>query len=192
MPRQLIKNPKATRECSLGWLATWWIETFVVQGPGDVEGEPIVHGDEFTGFIVDCYALDPETGRRLHDSAFFSRPKGCNKSGLAAEFVLFEAFGPCRFLGWAKGGETYEFLGHTYTYSKGEPMGRAVTNPFIRIMATEEDQTGNVFDNVYTNLTEGPLQQLAAYGMKAGKQKIELRRSPQPANASADPSTGSG
>lgn len=173
MPRQLIKSPDADRNRSLGWLATWWIETFVVQGPGDVEGEPIVHGDEFTGFIVDCYALDAE-GRRCHDSAFFSRPKGCNKSGLAAELVLFEAFGPCRFLGWAEGGETYEFLGHTYVYSKGEPMGRGVRNPFIRIMATEEDQTGNVYDNVYNNLTDGPLSELVAYGMKVGKAKIEL------------------
>lgn len=173
MPRQLIKAPGADRSRSLGWLATWWIETFVVQGPGDVEGEPIVHGDEFTGFIVDCYALD-EKGRRMHDTAFFSRPKGCNKSGLAAELVLFEGLGPCRFDGWAKGGETFEFLGHTYTYEAGEPMGRPVKYPFVRIMATEEGQTGNTFDMVYNNLEDGPLCELKAYGMRVNKTKIDL------------------
>ena len=173
MPRQLITHPEATRDRSLGWLAVWWIETFVVQGPGDVEGEPIRHGDEFTGFLVDCYALG-EDGRRLIDSAFFSRPKGCNKSGLAAELVLFEALGPCRFAGWAKGGEKYSFLGQTYTYAKGEPMGKPVKYPFVRIMATEDGQTGNVFDMVYNNLEDGPLSDFKAYGMRVNRAKIDL------------------
>lgn len=173
MPRQLITAPGASRSRSLGWLATWWIETFVVQGPGDVEGDPIVHGDEFTGFIVDSYALD-KNGRRLHDSAFFSRPKGCNKSGLAAELILFEALGPNRFAGWAKGGETFEFLGHVYEYEKGEPMGKPVKYPFVRIMATEDGQTGNTFDMVYNNLEDGPLAEMKAYGMRVNRAKIDL------------------
>lgn len=173
MPRQLITAPGADRSRSLGWLATWWIETLVIQGPGDVQGEPIVHGDEFTGFIVDAYALD-EKGRRMHDTAFFSRPKGCNKSGLAAELVLFEALGPSRFDGWAKGGETFEFLGHVYTYQKGEAMGRPVKYPYVRIMATEENQTGNTFDMVYQNLSDGPLSELKAYGMRVNRAKIDL------------------
>ena len=98
MPRDLVKSDLADRKRTLGWLAVWWIETFVVYGPGDVEGEAIVHTDEYTGFILDCYALKPN-GRRCHDSAFLSRPKGTNKSGLAGELVLFEALGPCRFDG---------------------------------------------------------------------------------------------
>ena len=173
MPRQLIKSPDASWDRTLGWLAAWWIETFVVQGPGDVEGDPVTHGDEFTGFILDCYALD-ENGRRCHDSAFFSRPKGANKSGIASELALFEALGPCRFLGWAKGGEKFEFLGHTYTYEKGEPMGRFQKYPFVRIMATEEEQTGNVYDTIYNNLKDGPLAELVAYGMVVGVTKIKL------------------
>lgn len=139
MPRTLIRPRGADRERSLGWLAVWWIESFVVHGPGDVEGQPIVHGDEYTGFIVDCYSLDDEGGR-LVDSSFISRPKGCNKSGLAAEIALFEALGPCRFDGWAKGGETFKYLGREYVYEPGEPMGRPVRYPMVRIMATEEDQ----------------------------------------------------
>ncbi|MEL0526035.1 hypothetical protein, partial [Neisseria gonorrhoeae] len=121
MPHKVVRPLGASRSRSLGWLALWWIETFVVHGPGAVQGEPIRHGDEYSQFIVDCYALDGD-GRRLVDSAFFSRPKGCNKSGLAAELVLLEALDPCRFDGWAKGGEVFEFLGQTYVYAAGEPM----------------------------------------------------------------------
>lgn len=173
MPRELVKSDLANRKRTLGWLAVWWIETLVVHGPGDVQGEPIVHTDEYTGFILDCYALRPD-GRRCHQSAFLSRPKGTNKSGLAGELVLFEALGPCRFDGWAKGGETYEFLGKVYTYRKGEPMGRPVKTPYVRIMATEEDQTGNVYGMVKFNLEEGILAQLKAYGMMVGNTKVSL------------------
>lgn len=179
MPHRVITAPGHDRELSLGWLATWWIETFTVNGPGDVLGEPVRFGTEYTTFVVDCYALNgakPSVGRRLYDSAFFSRPKGCNKSGLAAAIALFEAFGPARFAGIAKGAETYEFLGRVYTYQKGEPMGRAVKSPFIRIMATEENQTGNVYDTIYYNLSneDCPLYQLRAYGLLVGLTKIVL------------------
>lgn len=173
MPRTLIRPDGADRSNSLGWIALWWMETFLVHGPGDVRGEPVKIGDEFGGFIVDCYLLD-ENGDRLVDSAFFSRPKGCDKSGLGARLALFEAFGPCRFAGWAQGGEKYEFLGQTYVYEPGEPMGRSVVDPMVRIMATEEGQTGNTYDTVYVNLTEGPLSVLKAQGMDAGLTRVKL------------------
>ena len=174
MPRRLLHAKGHNRKRSLGWLATWWIETFVVHGRGGAQGMAIEYGDEYTGFIVDCYAHDA-AGKRFYNSAFFSRPKGTDKSGLAAALVLFEAFGPARFAGWAKGGETYEFLGRTYEYVRGEPMGKAVRSPVVKIMATEEGQTGNVFDNVYYNLTDenAPLYALkAVYGVDAGKTRV--------------------
>lgn len=175
--RRVITAPdydRADRSHCL-WIAIWWIETFVRHGPGDVQGDPVVLPDEFAEFILDSYALLPD-GRRRHDSAFFSRPKGCNKSGLAAYIALFEALGPARFGGWAKGGETYEFLGHTYTYRAGEPMGRHVKVPYVRIMATEEGQTGNVYDTILVNLQDEdcPLSQLRGYGMVAGATKVAL------------------
>lgn len=179
MPRRLIRNDaEHDRLRGLGGIAVWWIETFVVHGRGDIAGQPIRYGDEYSGFIFDCYALD-KRGRRLYDSAFFSRPKGTDKSGVAAALCLLEAFGPCRFAGWAKGGETYTFLGQTYVYSKGEPMGRPVTQPIIRILATEEGQTGNVYDSIYFNLTneDAPLHQLVkAYGVDAGKTRVLLAK----------------
>lgn len=173
MPHRVIQPRGASRSRSLGWLSLWWIETFVVHGPGDVQGEPVRHGDEYSAFIVDAYALGGD-GRRLVDSAFFSRPKGSDKSGLAARLALFEALGPARFDGWAEGGETYEHLGEVYTYEPGEPMGKPVTVPYVRIMATEEGQTGNVYDTIYYNLDSGPLSELKAYGLDAGLTRILL------------------
>lgn len=174
MPRRVITHPDHSRKNALH-IAVWWIETFTVHGPGDVQGEPSLLVDEFADFIVDCYALDGN-GKRLYDSAFFSRPKGCDKSGLAAKLVLLEAFGPCRFAGYAKGGETYEFLGQVYTYRAGEAMGKAITVPYIRIMATEEGQTGNVYDTVYYNLTDeaAPMSAMRAYGCDAGLTRVVL------------------
>lgn len=163
------------------------MEFFVVHGRGDAAGMPVTHGDEFAGFVVDCYALD-ETGRQLYDSAFFSRPKGCDKSGLGARFALFEAFGPCRFAGFAHGGEVYEDpwgLGFQYEYLPGEPMGRHVVQPMIRVLATEEGQTGNVYDSIYYNLTDDEAL-LSQVGADAGLTRVFL-----PGGGEIRPSTAS-
>jgi phage terminase large subunit-like protein len=156
MTRELIRAENHDRNRSLGWLAIWWIETFCVHGPGDVQGQPVVLDDEFAGFILDVYAVDDE-GRRNYDSAFISRAKGRAKSELAGFIVLFEAFGPCRFGGFATGNETYSLHDFTYEYQAGEPLGIEVVAPVIRCLATEEGQAGNTYDNVYFNLSEGPL-----------------------------------
>jgi len=156
MPRELVRAPGHDRNRSLGWLAVAWIEHLTIHGPGDVQGDRVLLDDEFAGFVVDCYALDG-TGRRLYDDAFISRAKGRAKSELGGLIGLFEAFGPCRFAGWARGGEQYRWRDFTYTYAPGEPMGQLVTYPFLRIMATEESQAGNVYDNIHFNLEHGPL-----------------------------------
>src|SRR6185437_16094357 len=115
-----------------------WYDFFVVHGPGDVQGEPVRHGDEYSGFVADCYALD-ESGRMLYDSAFLSRPKGCDKSCMGGRFGLGWALGGCRIAGFARGGEVYADpwgLGFEYRFEPGEPMGRPVKVPYIRCMAT--------------------------------------------------------
>lgn len=118
---------------SLGFEAIEWIEHYLCHGPGDVQGEPLVIDDEMGAFILKAYRLDPVTGRRRVNRAFLSRPKGRAKSELAGALVCFEALGPCRFDGWD---------------ADGRPTGRPVTYPFIRCMATEENQAGNTYDNV--------------------------------------------
>jgi hypothetical protein len=164
MPSEVVRAREHDRERSLGWLAVEWIEHFCIHGPGDISGTPlsgpgaIPLSDELAKFTADCYALGAD-GRRLYDSAFYSRPKGMNKSGYAAWIACFEALGPCRFDGWAEGGEVFEWLDFRHVYEPGEPMGRRVTYPYLRILATEEDQAGNVYDAVYENLRNGPLRE---------------------------------
>ncbi|MER5501387.1 terminase [Streptomyces sp. NPDC002561] len=165
------------------------MEYFVVHGPGDVQGEPVRHGDEYSGFVVDCYGVDDREGKLLYDSAFFSRPKGCDKSGLGARIGLFEALGPARFAGWAEGGEVYRDpwgLGFEYVYEPGEPMGRPVRVPYLRIMATEEGQTGNVYDTIYFNLTDESSPLSAIPGIDPGLTKVNL-----PLGGEITPSTAS-
>lgn len=171
MPRELVRAPEHTRTRSLGVVLAW-IEWFAVHGPGDVQGIPLHprHGgdylpldDEFAGLILDCYAHD-ETGARLYDTVAISRAKGRAKSELAGFVSLAEAFAPVRFAGWAKGGEKYRWRDFVYEYEPGEPMGRMITYPFVRCLATEESQTGNTYDNINFNLEHGPLSE----GLPAG------------------------
>lgn len=186
MARQIVRASGHDRNRSLGWLAVEWLEFFTLHGRGDARGQPVILGDEFAGFTIDCYALDSK-GRLIYDSAFLSRPKGADKSGRGSGFCLFEGMGPCRFAGFAKGGEVYEDpwgFGFEYRYAKGEPMGRPVVDPYIRCLATEEGQTGNVYKSVFFNLTEGPLSEVP--GVDPG-----LSRSYLPGGGSILPSTAS-
>ena len=175
MPHEIVQHPQFDSDRSLGWLVGWWIEKFTVHGPGEVQGQPGLLTNEQYRFVVGAYSLN-ENARRLHTTSFYSRPKGCDKSGLAGRLVLAEAFGPVRFAGFAVGGETYTFMGHVYTYAKGEPMGKSVKVPFIRIMATEEDQAGNTYDTVYYNLTnrDAPLASMQGLGCQPGLLKTNL------------------
>lgn len=84
MPRMLVRAHKdEDRLSSLGWLACAWMEHFVVHGPGDIQGEPVRHGDEYTGFIVDAYMVGENASNNhlLYDSAFLSRPKARPPAG---------------------------------------------------------------------------------------------------------------
>lgn len=136
--------------CSLGYLAVDWLSIYACHGPGDVQGDPLDFeaDQEMADHIIECYRLDEASGRRLVDEAVLSRPKGRAKSEVAGFVVDFEAFGPCRFAGWAKGGEPYPVPEVREYYEPGEPMGRPVTSPLIKCLATEESQAGNTFENV--------------------------------------------
>jgi hypothetical protein len=189
--RTLIRSERHDRARSLGWLAVAWMEHFLVHGPGDVQGRPLDPNlpdalpldDEFAGFVVDLYAYSDD-GRRLYKQAFISRAKGRAKSELAGFIALFEAFGPARIdrdafglPAFAKGGEVFQHGTFRYIYEAGEPMGRPVTYPFVRVLATEEGQAGNTYDNVFYNLGgygEGAKRLIEAYQIK--KSQVNLSR----------------
>lgn len=141
---------------TLGWQVIDWIETYLCHGPGDVQGEAWVPDEartEFPGLGLDdeeaafiCWAYrvwpkgHPQAGRRLVHRAIYSRPKGRRKSEIAGALDCAEALGPVRCDGFD---------------ANGEPVGVPVRYPFIRCMATEEDQSGNTYDNVRLMLEEG-------------------------------------
>lgn len=109
---------------TLGWAAIEWIHRWVPHGPGDVQGEPFDLDDEECRLLLRMYALDG-SGRRLFDEELYSRAKGRRKTDLAGAVICFEALGPCRFERWGRG---------------RAPVGRRVTFPFVRVLATEEGQ----------------------------------------------------
>jgi phage terminase large subunit-like protein len=119
--------------CSIGYEVLDWIHAYECHGPGDVQGEMIDLDDEMRDHIIECYRIDPETGRRERDEAVLSRPKGRAKSEIAGLVAVAEAFGPVRFAGWD---------------ADGQPVGRPVRSPLIKCLATEESQAGNTFENV--------------------------------------------
>ena len=89
---------------SLGFALLDWIETYLIHGPGDIEGQAIALDDEFASFILRCYEVDAD-GKRAIRRAVISRPKGRAKSELAAFLAVAEAIGPVRFSHFAKAGE---------------------------------------------------------------------------------------
>lgn len=145
--------------CSLGYTVLDWIEAYCCHGPGDVQGQPIDYDDEIRDFIVECYRLDPVTGRRLFREAILSRPKGRAKSEVAGMVVCAEALGPVRFDGWD---------------SDGQPIGRPVTSPLIKCLATEESQAGNTFENAAFVLGDwGPDVHPDVFGGTSGVRKYQ-------------------
>ncbi len=122
---------------TLGWVVIDWIERYLCHGPGDIEGEPIELDEEFCQVLLDAYRLYPKgherEGQRVCRYFELSRAKGRAKSELAGMVVCAEFVGPVKFDRWDE---------------DGEPVGKRHRYPFIRCLATEENQTGNTYDNV--------------------------------------------
>jgi hypothetical protein len=118
---------------SIGYEVLDWIHAYTCHGPGDVQGDELDLDDEMRDHVIECYRLDPTSGRRMYDEVVLSRPKGRAKSELAALVGVAEAFGPVRFDGWN---------------ADGQPVGRPVRSPLIKVLATEEGQAGNTFETM--------------------------------------------
>jgi phage terminase large subunit-like protein len=174
---------------TLGWQVIDHLERHFVHGPGDVQGERISLDDELAAFILRCYALDPDTGRRVHDEALLSRPKGRSKSELAGMAVCEEGTGPVRFDHWAQPGEE-SWWG--YQFEAGDPVGRRVTYPFIRCLSTEEGQSGHTYLNVAYMLSEARDRHPDAFaGVDIGRDWQSSTRIFLPGGGEIRPSTAS-
>jgi phage terminase large subunit-like protein len=117
---------------SLGGQVCDFIEAHLVHGPGDVLGMPAVLTDEYRLFLWRVYEVYPRdhelAGRRRFKRACLSRRKGAAKTELLAWIAITELDpeGPVRFGGWD---------------SAGEPVGIAVRDPYIPLVATTEEQS---------------------------------------------------
>lgn len=187
----MVRQRGAEPIVSLGWQIVDFIEALLVHGPGDVEGDPIEIDDDFAAAVVRMYQLHPRTGRRKVRRYTLSRAKGRSKSELAGMLCIVEALGPCRFSHWAAPGEV-SWWG--YRYEAGEPVGCPVRSPFIRVLATEENQTGNTYAVVVAMLRSGRIAELVprldvgdtrtfVYGPDGGAPRGEIR--PQSAGAAS-------
>src|SRR4051794_28422510 len=141
---------------TLGPLVVEWIESNLVHGPGDVQGQRVELDDEQVKFVLAAYAID-DFGRRLIRRAVFSRPKGRAKSELAALLVCAEALGPVRFRGWDH---------------DGRPLGGPVQAAYIPCVATEETQAGTVYGAAEFMLREGAVS--ATPGLDLGQTRVFL------------------
>lgn len=119
--------------CSLGYEVVDSIEAYMCHGEGDLQGRPAQVDSEMAEHIIECYRIDPLTGRRIFNEAVLSRPKGRAKSEVAAWIATAEAFLPVRFSHWGE---------------DGQPVAKRVTSPLIKCLATEEGQAGNTFKTI--------------------------------------------
>lgn len=139
MPVVTLRPP--TDWPTLGLQVLEWIETYLCHGPGDVQGEQVLLDDEFAQIVCDLYRLYPRdherAGQRVVTYGCVSEPKGRSKSEFAGMVTCAELLGPVRFDGWD---------------AAGIPVGKPVTYPYVRCLATEEGQTGNTYGNVVVML----------------------------------------
>lgn len=141
---------------TLGPLVVRWIETQLVHGPGDVQGQRVELDDEQVELVLRCYEID-DKGRRVIRRGVYSRAKGRAKSETGAFFACAEGLGPVRFAGWDH---------------DGRPLGRPVTSPYIPCIATEEGQADNTYAAIEFMLREGAVS--ATPGLDIGLTRTYL------------------
>lgn len=163
-----VRHPDHDPERSLGHLGVAWMEHMLVRGFGDAMGQRVELDQATYDLIVDAYALG-FTGKRLYTQVCYVLPKGVGKTEIGGFVGLFEALGPARFAGFAKGGETFRQGTFEYTYEAGEPMGRRITAPQIRMMAVSEEQTSEFYRAVIGfNLDPSSGSKVALLGVAQG------------------------
>lgn len=115
---------------TLGLEVALWCEEYLRWDAGEFAGQPVQLNSEQIRFFADCYRVYPQgharEGQRVVRRAVKSRPKGAGKSAEAKLLCVAEGMGPVQFDGWD---------------AAGQPVGRPRSAPFIRVMATEEQQS---------------------------------------------------
>lgn len=114
----------------------------MLAAPDKSEFEPFVPYWEQEDFILNWYALNPETGKRRYHRGVLGRSRGWGKSPLLAALAIVEALGPVVFDGWD---------------AEGQPVGKPwseVRTPLVQIAAVSEEQANNTWTPVLQMLRE--------------------------------------
>ena len=141
---------------TLGFVVIDWLETNLVHGPGDIQGDPYRLDDELKHVLLHLYEIDAH-GRRVVRRGFLSRPKGRSKTELAGAVSAAELCGPVRFEG---------------VDGRGQPRGRPVKGAQVVAYATEEGQAGTTYSTAAFMLGEGPAAN--EYGLDIGLSRTYL------------------
>jgi phage terminase large subunit-like protein len=127
-----------------------FMERNLVFGPGDFCGQPIVLDDEWLALIYRMYEVFPrghaQAGRRRFKRVGLSLPKGLAKTERAAMIAICELHpeAPVRCVGWT---------------DEGEPIGGPVTDPYIPLIATSQEQSDELcFSAMRVILENSPLR----------------------------------
>lgn len=129
-----------------GWQVLEWASEWLVVPDGPGAGEPLVLTPEQAQFVLDFYAINPATGKRLIRRGMLSRPKGWGKSPLVAGLCLIEGIAPVVPDGWDANGEPVL-----------RPWATLGFKPKVQILGVSEDQTANTWDPVLDMVRNGPL-----------------------------------
>lgn len=162
---------------TLGLEVAAWIEEHLRHSSGEYHGQEVRLTNEQFKFLLDAYRVYPlgheKAGRRVVRRGVMSRPKGSGKSILASFLGVAEGLGPVAFDGWS---------------ADGDPVGKPRASAFIRIMATEEQQSiQTVFGQMVEQIRMGKDEFPKVFGMvDEGLTRIYF-----PNNGQARPSTAS-
>lgn len=130
-----VPRPDAKPWPSLGGLVVAWMEAALVFGPGDLLGQRLVLDDEQQWLLWRMYEVYPEghlrAGLRRFQQCNLELAKGLRKTELAGLLWVTELHpeAPVRTRGWRDG-------------ERGrEPVGGGVTDPYIPLLATSDDNS---------------------------------------------------
>jgi hypothetical protein len=164
------------------WVVPYWIEQHCPVPDGFRQGEQMELYPWQLWCTVNHYRVRPDAVYGQLSTAFAYRrsqvvaPQKTGKGPWSATILCAESVGPVVFAGWARGGERYRCAdwgcdcGWWYAYEAGEPMGMPWRAPQIQMMASSEDQVGNVYRPLQSMIKRGPLADL----MRVGEEFIRL------------------
>jgi hypothetical protein len=154
-------------EHTLGWDVLEWQTQYIRQPDGPNAGDRFTLTPEQVRFVLWWYAVDAN-GRWLFTRGVLRRSKGWGKSPFVAALAITELCGPCRFAGWAEGGEWPDWRDRPY--EPGEPIAEPVNAAWVQLAGVSEKQTTNTLSMVLAMVAESPA--VDDYGLDLGLTRI--------------------